>query len=328
MARRFDTLVRPLDADEVPIYGNGRARRVARRKQILKTTATCLALFLAAGGIYVATQRASTSPATLDEVIQRFHAEDDAAEVSDVRLPEDGSKREAPDRSVDGTATKDERSVAVSVPEEKAAHDVLPAEGVYAYRTRGGERISLFGAHHDYPARTYATIRHLGGCRWEARNDVVDEHSDIRTLCNDDRSFLQLVQERRVEFFGKRDGARMPCEPPLTLYTAGDANGTRTATNCSDADGNTVHIRSVLLGVDNVKIGGKTVRAIHVRDDGTITGPKMHGTSMDELWLHPETGVTLQWHRAVDTIANAFGGAKVRYTENATFVLESLKPRE
>jgi hypothetical protein len=28
----------------------------------------------------------------------------------------------------------------------------------------------------------------------------------------------------------------------------------------------------------------------------------------------------------VDTTATAFGGAKVRYTEDATFVLESLDP--
>jgi hypothetical protein len=327
MARRFDTLVRPLDADEVPLYGNGRARRVARRKQILKNTATILALILGAGGIYVTTQRTATSAVTLDEVIQRFHTAETVPDGGDVSDVEHGSKREAADEATDTVPRRGDDVVSPVAP-LKAADDVLPAEGVYAYRTTGGEKLSLFGAHHDYPARTFATIRHLGGCSWEARNDVVDEHTDIRTLCNDDRSFLQLRQERQVEFFGKRDGARMVCEPPLTLYMAGDLTGTRTATDCRDADGNTVHLASVFLGFDELRIGAQVVRAIHVRDDGTISGPKMHGTSMDELWLHPRTGVTLRWHRAVDTTANAFGGAKVRYTEEATFLLESLEPRK
>jgi hypothetical protein len=327
MARNFDTLVRPLDVGDVPLYGSGRARRVARRKSILKTCATCLAVVLAAGGLYVATQRSAASPVTLDEVIQRFHEGDERlVDDTDVPEPERGSERQAPVRPVASAPEKAEQVSAETAPVKDAA-DILPAEGVYAYRTTGGEQISLFGARHDYPERTFATVRHLGGCRWEARNDVVDEHTDFRTLCNDNDSFLQLAQERQVEFFGQRDGASMTCDPPLTLYTAGDAIGTRTATDCRDADGNNAHLTSVYLGTDELKIGGEVVKTIHVRDDGIVKGPKMDGTSMDELWLHPRTGVTLRWNRTVDTTAAAFGGARVRYTEEATFLLESLEPR-
>jgi hypothetical protein len=36
--------------------------------------------------------------------------------------------------------------------------------------------------------------------------------------------------------------------------------------------------------------------------------------------------MVVQWVRSVDTDANAAFGAHVRYTENASFLLESLKP--
>ncbi len=325
MARNFDTLVRPLDTDEVPMYGSGQARRRARRIQSLKTCATILAVLLGGGGIYVANQRNATSAVSLDEVIQRFHNDETAVEETDIPRPERSSKRDAPEvaRKASPEGTVD----VSSAPHAKDAQDVLPEEGVYAYRTTGGEEISLFGAHHDYPERTFATVRHLGGCSWEARNDVVAEHIDIRTLCNDDRSFLQTRQERQVTFFGQKDGAAMDCEPPLNLYTAGDPKGTRTVTTCRDGEGSDVRLESVYLGMDDVKIGGELVEAVHVRDDGTATG-RVNGTSMDELWLDPRTGLTLKWVRTVDTIATAFGGAKVHYTEDATFLLESLRARD
>ena len=56
----------------------------------------------------------------------------------------------------------------------------------------------------------------------------------------------------------------------------------------------------------------------------TFTG-QAERTSLDELWLAADTSAP-RWERSVDTIADAFGGAKVRYREDATFVLESLVP--
>ena len=53
----------------------------------------------------------------------------------------------------------------------------------------------------------------------------------------------------------------------------------------------------------------------------------MTGTANEDMWIAPQTGMTLRWVRAVDTLADAAFGARVRYTENASFYLESLTPR-
>jgi hypothetical protein len=59
--------------------------------------------------------------------------------------------------------------------------------------------------------------------------------------------------------------------------------------------------------------------------DGTFTGRAI-GTSLEELWLVPETGMTVRWDRKVDTNADSVFG-KVHYTEDASFELASLVPQ-
>ena len=74
-----------------------------------------------------------------------------------------------------------------------------------------------------------------------------------------------------------------------------------------------------------IAIGDETISAVRIRMDGTMTGSSQ-GTSVDDLWLDPITGMTLRWDRFVDAVSNKFG-ANVRYTERASFVLESPVPR-
>jgi hypothetical protein len=65
---------------------------------------------------------------------------------------------------------------------------------------------------------------------------------------------------------------------------------------------------------------------VRFRLDATMTG-RARGTSTETFWVSPVTGLTLRWERSVDTIADTSFGAKVRYQEQATFVLESLDPK-
>jgi hypothetical protein len=83
-------------------------------------------------------------------------------------------------------------------------------------------------------------------------------------------------------------------------------------------------ITRTFVGTERIVVGGESIRTIHLSVVGTFTG-RATGTSHEELWLVPETGMTVRWDRKVDTNADSVFG-KVHYTENASFVLTSLVP--
>jgi hypothetical protein len=194
---------------------------------------------------------------------------------------------------------------------------------VYTYRASGGEQISVLGARHDYPEQIHATVRHLGGCNWEHRNDVIAEHVDRRHWCSGPGRLSQTVQAREVEFFGQRDGSIATCSPPLVLHHIGDSPGATVVGSCT-GEGVDAMITRTFVGIERMKVGGKSIETLHLRVVGTFTG-RATGTSHEELWLAPDTGMTVRWDRKVDTNADSVFG-KVHYTENASFVLTSLVP--
>lgn len=310
--RAFETTLREIRED--------RRRRSRRRRTAAISIPVALVLL---GGTFLLTQRNVTTTVSLEEAQAEFRATRPAGGGT---LEGSEPARTSSEERVDPADAR-EPVPATTVAERSTpgAFDLLPAEGVYAYRATGGERISMFGASHEYPERVYATVRHLGGCRWEHRNDVIEEHVDERVLCNQGDTLLQLRQSRDVEFFGQRDGANMHCDPPALLHDARDEPGATSTAVCSDGDGNHARMKRTYIGVDPVSIGGRIVDAVHFRMDATFEGMAT-GTSEDLLWVSPETGMTLRWDRTVDTMADASFGASVRYQEEASFVLESLTP--
>lgn len=215
---------------------------------------------------------------------------------------------------------------AAAPPGAAPAAYALPAEGVYTYRAAGHEQISVVGARHQYPDRIHATVRHLGGCGWEHRARVLREHEDMRVMCSEPGRLLQVEQVREVEFFAKRDKVHFRCEPPQLQHDVSEAPGTVTLAECADGQGNRVRMERTFVGREAVTVGGRQVEAVRIRIDGSFTG-KATGTSVDHLWMAPDTGMTLRWDRTVDTLADAAFGAQVRYQEDASFVLESLTPQ-
>jgi hypothetical protein len=201
----------------------------------------------------------------------------------------------------------------------------IPAEGVYTYKTAGGEQINILDASHSYPATTYATVRHQAGCQWSIENDVVQEHTDRRQLCSVAGGFLQIQQSRVITFFGKTDGGTYTCTPQLEMIAAGEPAGTVHDGVCGAADG-AAHLHAVDMGPEQITVGGTTVTVVHIVVDGTLSGRAV-GTSHDDLLLLATNGLTVQWIRSVDTIANAAFGAKAHYTEHASFLLTSLVPQ-
>jgi hypothetical protein len=317
--------------DEVPLFGGGQARRLRRRRRIIATSASVVAMLVLGGSIFVVTQRNVATTVSLDDAVQRFRsnatgsapeAPEPAARGSAVAAPPRGELAD-PEHPEHPQAPADARTVLD--PSAAAAAYTLPAEGVYGYRTKGGESVSMFNAKHTYPEHTFATVRHLGGCKWEHRNEVLEEHVDTRELCGKTGSITQLLQSRQVTFFGKTDGATLRCEPATLIHRVGETPGAVTTSRCTDGKGGNAALTRTFVGTEKLTIGGRAVQAIKVNIEGRMTG-RVEGESFDTLWLHPLTGMTLRWDRMVDTLATAFG-AKVRYQEKASFVLESLEPQ-
>jgi hypothetical protein len=299
---------------------------VARRKRSRRRrTRIVLAIVLVptlAAGTFVLTQRGRSTEVSLDEVTKRFRTSDSKTEVaSPVKEPDEAIANEQ--EQVSGPAASEKVASDATTTSAPSGPYEPPSEGVYTYRAKGGEQVSILGAHHDYPERVYATVRHLDGCRWEHRNEVIKEHVDRRVWCSQAGQLTQILQGREVEFFGQRDGSVATCSPPMVIHKVGDGPGTTYEGVCTGEDTKAMIRRRIVDDKDFV-VGGKSVEAIHIRIDSTFTGMAT-GTSNEDLWLDSATGMTLRWDRVVDTDANsAFGN--VHYYENASFVLESLVP--
>jgi hypothetical protein len=197
----------------------------------------------------------------------------------------------------------------------------MPAEGVYSYRTSGGEQINILNSGHSYPAVTYATVRHEGAC-WQIENDVVQEHTDKRDFCG----FAEQDQSRTITFFGATDGLKYICAPPFVVAVPGEPAGIAHNGVCADSAGDGAHLRAVDQGLEHITVGGVPVTVVHIVIDSVLTGRAV-GSSHDDLLLVATTGMTVSWHRTVDTVADAAFGAKAHYTENATFDLIAMTPQ-
>jgi len=202
-----------------------------------------------------------------------------------------------------------------------------PAPGVYTYRTVGSERISLASAKHQYPERTYATVRHGTGCEWQYRNEVVKEHVDMLQICSQPGRLTQVEQRRDVTFFGQTEGGSARCDPALVLHGADLAPGHRIETTCASSDGSSFVLTRTFRGHDQRRIGGRTIDVVVVDLESIMTGKK-RGRSADTLWLAADSGLLVGWERMVDTVADTAYGASVHYTEEASFELESLTPSQ
>ena len=199
-----------------------------------------------------------------------------------------------------------------------------PAEGVYAYATHGYERISFGGARHDYPSETFATARRRPGCQWELEHRVAKEHVETRLFCGEPGTFSFLQQTIQVTFYGQTNSSTVRCDPPEITARTGDAPSSQRQFACHLDNGDEVAETVTYLGPATVPIDGAEVAALHVLVEGRMSG-QVHGTSRIELWLHPQTGLTLRSVSHVQSTAPAFG-TTVDYEEDASYLLEHLSP--
>lgn len=229
-------------------------RPLLERHRVLKVAGLIALLLGAVGLLVVRSLRAGggdTSEIPVEEVTRRYEAVTSIPTSLSVSSPIVSSPIVTSTTMADRPATSADGAVTV-----------LPEPGVYVYATTGSDSIdALGGVHHDYPETTTITVT-PSDCGVVQRWDVVAERSEQWRRCAIGGGVAEVGRVNYDEFFdiGQTD----------TYECSGDARpldataGTRWARTCRTGDRTDVRTGTV-VGVEQVSVGGRSVRALHVQ---------------------------------------------------------------
>lgn len=273
----------------------------------------------------------STAPSEEDAGAPETAADTSAQPSADAQPDRAGATADGEDEEADPAAQEpapkpddSSQAPAASTPAAGPVFSV-PAEGVYSYRTEGYESVSMGGARHDYPDRSYAIVEHGDGCEWTWDHRVIEEHRDKSTLCTEGPQISNVRFDNHVTFFGQKNESHFECSGEGTHADLRDQPGDTHHGSCTDGN-STSDETETFVGRETLVVGGVEVEALRYHDEAEISGDTT-GQSVQERWVHPETGLLLKMVRSTRSTAQAFGASEVHYEEEATFVLESLEPQ-
>jgi hypothetical protein len=190
-----------------------------------------------------------------------------------------------------------------------------PLDGVYTYRTRGGESLDVLGGrHHRYPETTTITAVETPPCvrlRW----DALAGRSTTWTLCRSPRSVALRRLDEVHSFFGQTDRTLYVCTP--------QSGGGRF--RCRSRHGVETGQESV-AGYVGLDVGGVRVRVLRVRMTARVSGGN-RGIETVDWWLTPREALPLELVVSSRTSRAEPLIGQVHYQEDATLRLLSRTPK-
>lgn len=194
----------------------------------------------------------------------------------------------------------------------------VPAEGVYTYDTRGGERFDAFvDAQHQYPPITLISVRE-DGCGLLMRWIALAERETEWDLCPRPEGLGLSSFVDVHEFFGHRDERRYVCRGGVAFRRGG-----RWGYRC-DFDGTRDAFRGEVVGTETLRVGGRPVSTIHVHDRDLLSGHEQ-GTGSSETWYRTSDGLIVR-RIAQSTDRAPVPGGSGTYSERYELMLRSLRP--
>ena len=187
------------------------------------------------------------------------------------------------DAAARGRADQADRQRVVASPSSVAAAppaasstDHRPREGVYLYRTTGGERTDLFaGADHPYPETTAVTVRH-SGCGWGTEWEPVAGRRNLRSYCADASGIRLATLTATREFFNVRSATHHVCSDDTYLVPlgVGGAPARDWAGSCESEHGHHLEVSGRLLEVGTSIVSGRAIDTLRIAFDmrGTYKG--------------------------------------------------------
>ena len=285
--------------------------------------AIAMTLLGAAGAWYLL--GSSGHPLTVDRALDRFRGAGPAAAVP--APPGSTSPGSSPSPHPSASPSSGARAVGGRSPRSSSAATAShsePAEGVYVFDTQGSEHTdALSGQTHTYPSQTTMTIEHAG-CGQVARWQPLSERWDESEVCKTVRGVALHRFSMYHEFFHRGTREDFACGSNAIVMPWKQVTGDHWSFRCHSAQ-TTLDMGVRVVGFEQVPVGGKSVRAVHIRYEGSVTGADQ-GTQIQDRWLSTDVGMFLRITSSADVMTSTSFG-RFHYTENYRLDLTSTSPR-
>ncbi len=194
----------------------------------------------------------------------------------------------------------------------------LPEPGVYRYRTRGGERISLFDYEREYSPVTVRIVTRRG-CGVREEQWFLAQHLEYYDRCGP----ALPSYGTDIAYWWTHGTQAFRCG--AGSFDGSDlAPGGVSRWECRDED--TLAAQTVeYIGDEPVEVDGRTIVARHTRWTTAFSGATDGGAVVDD-WFEPATGLVLREERHIGLrVGSPFVG-RLTYADNSTYELLSTTP--
>jgi hypothetical protein len=209
-----------------------------------------------------------------------------------------------------------------------------PAQGVYALKGQGSERISFPPNSQSDGAVMPASVTYIAHGCWRWHLDYNTAHWEEYDFCPSDN---QLVQTGYRNFqswdFGTltiKNLASFTCPSDTVVMAENPLAGqmlrwTCSGTNTSVSGKTTETVATPVVGTVALLIGKTTVKAVHEVQKLTLNGVQK-GTAVENWWFSAATGLPLRVERHI-TILTASPLGTITYNEDGSWQMASVTPR-
>ncbi len=201
---------------------------------------------------------------------------------------------------------------------------VLPSPGVYHYRSSGDEALSIPGIGRSFPADSYVIVTDRGRCTTMEWRPFV-QHMEGLQLCTGAHSSLVLSSAPSYEqIAGVTTTSVMRCGAEAYWVPPQPTAGERWHAVCR-SPGVRVSLAGEVVGSALVRVGGRTVPALHTRLVFRLSGSAT-GSNPNDFWISARDGLILRQRETVSVAQGAGPLGSVRYREQMAIDLSSLVP--
>jgi hypothetical protein len=209
-----------------------------------------------------------------------------------------------------------------------------PAQGIYALKGQGSERISFPPNSQNDGAVMPASVTYTAHGCWSWHLDYNTAHWDEYDFCPSGNQLLQTgyrnfqswdfgtLTVKNLASFTCPSDAVVLAENPMAAQKLG---WTCSGTNTSVSGRTTERVVTPVVGTATLLIGKAKVKAVHEVEMITLSGVQK-GTVVENWWFSATNGLPLRVERHI-TILTASPLGTITYNEDGSWQMASLTPR-